>query len=114
MAYAVAHPLLLGFLSTVSAWQDHDRARRDDGLQKGDHTSPLCQGLITSTAGAFLQQRSTGTQEFLHSTAGPGMESKPGLQPQFQSNVPTPGQHIPPSSGQWAPATKQIFKFHSP
>lgn len=109
MARAVAQPLLLALLSTVSARQDHDRARRDYCLQKGDNTSPLCQGLISSTAGAFLQQRSAGTQEFLHSTAGPGMARKPGLQPRFQSNVPTPGQQIPPSSGQWAPATKQIF-----
>lgn len=113
MARAEAQPLLLGLLSTVSARQDHDRARRDCCLQKGDNSSPLCQGLISSTDGAFLQQRSAGTQEFLHSTAGPGMERKPGLQPQFQSNVPTPGQQIP-SSGQWAPATKQIFKISQP
>lgn len=83
----MAQPVLLGLFSTSSG-RTMTELLGVKVLRKNPHQP------IVSIAGAFVQHTSAGTQEFLHSTAEPGMEGKPGLQPQFQSNVPTPSHQV--------------------
>lgn len=94
----MAQPVLLGLLSTIRG-----RAMTELPGAMVLRKNPLWALLVPLLSSQVLALRNSCTAE-------PGTERKPGL----QSKVPTPGQHIPPGPAQQAPATEQIFTFHSP